>query len=98
MAINATLVLFSNQDAAGNGSDVKVNIGGTYNLIAQATWGAASHKLQIKGPNGTGYIDVSGSTMTADGVVSVDLAGGATVRGVVTGTPTDLYSELRLVG
>jgi len=99
MGIKSSLTVFSNAVATGNGSDVTVNNGGTYALTANGTWGGSTFKLQIKGPNGTGYIDVPNTSLTADGVVSVDLFAGAIVRGVLTGgAPAAIYASLGFIG
>ena len=85
------LVLFENQDAAGNGPERVWQWGGAGIFAAEAgTWGGASVKLQAKGPNGS-WIDVAGVSLGANGFVAFSAAKHAALRGVVTGTPTDLY-------
>jgi hypothetical protein len=81
-------VLFANA-AAGNGSDVVVR-GGKYALVAAATgWGTV--KLQIKLKEGS-YADVSSSTLSANGMLTLDLPAG-TYRGVGA-TATAIYADL----
>lgn len=85
------LVLFENQDAAGNGTERVWQWGGPGVFAAEAgTWGGASVKLQAKGPNGS-WIDVAGVSLSANGFVAFSASKHAALRGVVTGTPTDLY-------
>lgn len=82
---------FLNQDAAGNSSEFVWQFGGPGIFSAEAgTWGGASVKLQAKGPNGS-WIDVAGVSLGANGFVAFSAAKHAALRGVVTGTPTDLY-------
>lgn len=97
--IRSSLTVFNNQTATGNGADVQVPVGGTYCLAINGTFGGTSFKLQIKGPDGSNYIDIPNTTFTAAGVVSVDLPAGSIVRGVLTGgAAMAIYSTLGYVG
>jgi hypothetical protein len=84
-------------NAAATGSAVKVG-GGTYSWSLVGTIGGATVKLQVLGPDAVTYIDIPSASLSAAGVMSVDLAGGASVKAVVTGgAPSALYSGLALI-
>lgn len=85
--------LLSNQAAD---SAVKVvSPGGRFFWFSQATWGAGGGlKLQIAMPDGTTYGDIDGAVMEADGMKTVDLPAGATIKAVRLATPTAISSWL----
>lgn len=84
----SSLQLMSN--ATGNGSDYPWP-GGESAFMAEATFGGGSVKLQIKLPQGT-YADITGASLTAAGMVVVNLPPG-TYRAVAT-TATAAYARL----
>ncbi len=90
MAGTTRIDLLSNA-AAGNGAAFNLNVGGWYALIAEATWGGGSVKLQVQSPQGT-WIDVTSSSQSANGMVLLQLPPGQ-YRGVVT-TSTAAYASL----
>lgn len=84
-------------NVAVTGAAVKVG-GGTYSWSLVGTIGGATIKLQVLGPDAATFIDIPSATLSAAGVMSVDLAGGASVKAVVTGgAPSGLYSGLALI-
>lgn len=89
MGLSDAVILLSNA-AAGNGSD-KVVQGGRYAFLCDATFGGGNIKLQIKLETGT-YADVGSSTLSAAGMVALDLPAG-TYRAVAT-TSTANYARL----
>ena len=87
-------------NAAGvvNGTPFVVGQGGNYLYLAQGTFGGATVKLQILGPDATNYIDVPNSAMTVAGALQVQLPAGSTVRGaIVGGAATGIFTSLGLV-
>jgi len=95
--IRNTIVLLSN--AAATGNPFKVDVGGTYFWMVQGTFAGATVDLRILGPDGVNYILVTGSALTANGMVSVDLPSGAMVKAQVTaGPPSGIYASLALIG
>lgn len=98
MAIKNVLTLLSNVAAAGNGPNVVVGPGGTFVYMICGTFTGTSSKMQILGPDGSTFIDVAGSTLSAAGFVTVSIPAGSTVRAVLTGgTPTAMYASLSQV-
>lgn len=98
-AIKNVLSLFSAQASIANGVDVQVPVGGAYFVAINGTFGGTSFKMQVKGPDGTNYIDIPSSTFAVAGVVEVDLPAGAIVRGVLTGgAGMSIYATASLVG
>jgi hypothetical protein len=96
MGIKSNLTLLSN--TAVSGSPVIVSTGGSYMYGISGTFGGVSSKLQMLGPDGTTYVDVPTTTLTAAGYVKVDIPAGATVKSVLTGgTPSAMYATLGLV-
>ena len=45
-------------------------LGGIFAILASATWGGGTVKLQALGPDGSTYIDVPDASFTADGFFS----------------------------
>jgi hypothetical protein len=79
---------------AGNGADV-IWPGGKTALVATATFGGGNIKLQVKidiGQAAAVYADVASSTLSAAGMLNLDLPPG-TYRAVVT-TSTAAYAKL----
>ena len=95
MSIQQSYPLLSNVAVTGN--PFKVG-GGFYAFAVLGTFGGATVKLQILGPDATTYMDIDSSiALTAAGVQGVDLPAGATVKAVVTGgAPSGLYASLSL--
>jgi len=80
------------------GAPVVVGEGGLYLYIACGTFGGATVKLQILGPDGVTYVDVPGSSMTVGGGLNVQLPSGSTVRGsVAAGAPSAIFASLGFV-
>lgn len=50
--------------------------GGTYGMLASATWGGGSLDLQALGPDGSTYISVLAATFTATGYKTFTIPGG----------------------
>lgn len=70
MASKGSVTFFSN---AAAGSSIKQWPGGKGMLIGKATWGGGSVKLQVMSGDGTNWVDVPSSTLSADGALVVDL-------------------------
>lgn len=61
--------------------------GGKYAVLAKATWGGGSAKLQILLPDGSTYVSVASATdFTADGYGTVDLPPGQYRLTIATAT------------
>ena len=89
-----TLTLASNVAAAG-ARPAQMAYGGDY--VFSATWtGSATVQLQALGPDGVTYQNLGPAKTTPDanGGTGVGIGSNATVRVVVTGTPTGLYATL----
>jgi hypothetical protein len=96
MAIKVNLTLLSN--AAVSGNPTLVPTGGRYVYAVTGTFGGTSSKLQMLGPDGTTYVDVPTTTLTAAGMPTIELPAGCTVKTVLTGgTPSAMYATLGLV-
>jgi len=65
--------------------------GGKFLLMAEATWGGGNVKVQIQSPNAT-WIDVPNSTLSANGMLQLELPRGQ--ARVVFATGTALYAYL----
>lgn len=79
----------------GNGSDFALPTGGKFAFQAESpAWGGGSAKLQISMPSGN-FVDVTGGSLSADGMLTVDLPQGR-VRAVVT-TTASVTANLMLV-
>lgn len=64
-------------------------LGGRGMLIAEATWGGGSVKLQFKSPNGT-WMDYASGSLSANGALMFELHP-CEIRAVVT-TATGVYA------
>jgi hypothetical protein len=82
------LVTLASNAGAGNQPAVKWN-GGKMALVAEGTFGGGSIKLQLQSPQGT-WIDVPSSTLSANGILIIDVPAGQ-VR-AVTATGTAFYA------
>ncbi|QIG73242.1 hypothetical protein EVC02_021 [Rhizobium phage RHph_N17] len=89
-------VLFSNKDAAGNGTAAVLLSGGPYIFDAAGTFSGTTIKLQRLASDKATWIDVgTEASFTAAGHVLVTISAGS-YRAVATGgTPTGLYASLR---
>lgn len=83
-------VNFASNAAAGNGA-AKTWRGGRCMLIAEATWGGGSFKLQTQTSLGT-WVDVASSTLSANGTLNLELPPGQ-YRGVGA-TGSAFYADL----
>jgi hypothetical protein len=98
MGTKLGLSVLSNMGGAGNGSNVTIGEGGLYQYLVHGTFSGTTAKLQTLGPDGTNFIDVPNSSMSAAGALNVELPSGSIVRGVLTsGTPTAMYASLGFV-
>lgn len=88
--MNTDGVVLLNNAGAGNGAVVNI-LGGKYALLAEATFGGGNIKLQIQLSQG-GFADVGSSTLSAAGMVVLDLPPGS-YRAVVT-TSTAAHARL----
>lgn len=83
-------------NAAATGARVPVAYGGRFLLLACGTFGGATVKLQILGPDDVTMLDVPDSSMTAVGAEVVFLPDNAVVMAhVASGAPAALYVSLR---
>lgn len=95
MGVKQSFLLLNNVAVTGPATVVS---GGTFSWAVSGTFGGATVKLQLLGPDGTTYIDIPSASMTAAGVMSVDIAGGATVKAVITGgAPSAMFSTLAFI-
>lgn len=85
-------------NAAVTGPAVTLQQGGLYSFNAVGTFGGATVKLQILGPDDATYVDIPTASHTTPSVIGVYLPAGGTVKAVVTGgAPANLYASLALV-
>lgn len=75
---------------AGNGTAATLQVAGWYQLYAEATWSGGNVQLQFQSPQGT-WINI-GATITANGVLNLQLAAGQ-YRAVVT-TSSAVFASL----
>lgn len=68
-------VTFASNGGAGNGIP-KQWAGGRALLVAQATWGGGSAKLQTLSSDGSTWVDITNASFTASGSVEVALPHG----------------------
>lgn len=81
---------------AGTGAGTeKVWSGGKAMMVWNATVGGGNVKLQILGPDGSTWVDVASSTLSAVGTLNVDLPLGP-VRAFVTTSTANYLSLLRV--
>lgn len=71
----------------------QVLLGGRYVFAVVATWGGGTVKLQMLGPNGSTWLDVTNASFTADGYIGVELPAGSQVRFNVA-TATAVYATV----
>lgn len=90
MSINNGRIDLCESAGAGNQASKECK-GGRYYFMAEATWGGGNVKLQFQTPNGT-WIDVTGSSLTANGGLAIELPQGQ-VRAVIT-TASVVYAYL----
>jgi hypothetical protein len=75
-----------------------VDEGGLYQYLVSGTFSGATIKLQVLGPDGSTFIDVPNSSMTAAGALNVELPAGSTVKSVITaGPPSGVNASLGYV-
>lgn len=75
-------LLLDSKTATGNG-EWKARQAGVFTFAVDGTWGNSTVTLEMKGPKGSG-IPIPGVSLTANGVVNVEIPGGS-YRAVVTG-------------
>lgn len=94
--IKSKYLLISN--AAVTGPATVLQQGGLYSFNVVGTFGGATVKLQILGPDDSTYVDIPTASHTAAGVIGVYLPAGGNVKAVITGgPPTGIYASLALV-
>ena len=87
------ITLLSNASATGNA--VNVPIAGQWMLILAGTVSGATISLQILASDGSSYVTVANSSLTATGTATVPLPAGSSVKAAVSGgTPSGLYAAL----
>lgn len=83
-------------NASQSGDEITVDYGGRYLMIVCGTWGGATAKMQIMGPDDETFIDIPASNLSADGMALVYLPDNAVVKGVlVGGAPTGMFMTMR---
>ena len=84
--------------ASATGAPVVVPEGGLFQYLVNGTFTGATATLQVLSTDGTTYITVPNSSMTAAGALNVELPQGVTVRAALTGgTPTVMFASLGFV-
>lgn len=86
------VVLCENVDAAVDSTPVAWQGGRSVIVIEAAAYGTTV-KLQCQGPNGA-WIDINGTTYSANQVTAYDLPAGQYRMHITGGTTTDLYARL----
>jgi hypothetical protein len=90
----AAISLANNVSVTGATAVVTGAPGGSYIFAAVATtWNGASAQLQVLAPDGVKYLNV-GTPLTADGSIGVVIGANASVRVLITGTPTSLSASI----
>ncbi len=89
MSLQAEQIILAANAGAGDGETKQVK-GGKYAFLAEATWGGGNAKLQIQTPNGT-WVDVTGTTLSANGMVTVEIPPGQARVVVTTATVAFAY-------
>lgn len=88
---SSSIALVTNSVALSSVSGVS---GNSYIFACSATsWAGGSAKLQALGPDSTTWMDV-GTALTANGTQGVVIGSNATIRVVITGSPTGLYANI----
>lgn len=90
MSIQSEKIDLATNAGAGTGTDKPIK-GGKYMIMAEATWGGGNVKLQMQAPNSS-WFDVASSTLSANGMLPLELPPGR-IRAVVT-TSTGVYASL----
>lgn len=89
--VRTDAVSFTNISATTSAFTLK---GGLYMFICKATgWGTV--KLQMLAGDGTTYVDVPSSSLTADGALTVQIPGGTYKVNIATATA--VYADLRAI-
>lgn len=97
MAAVERITLLSNASATGN--PVTVPVCGYYQFAALGTFSGGTVKLQMLGPDGSTYVDVASSSLTAAGTALVALPAGTLVKAAITGgPPSGIYASIDLAG
>lgn len=87
------VVLAKNVASTAPTAAVNVDTGGRYNLVVLATTYPTTCQLQVLGPDAATWIPL-GSSLSANGVASFDLAAGQYRMNLNTGTTAGLYATL----
>lgn len=90
---NGTLLLLSNATATGSAFEW---YGGKGTFCVVGTFGGATVKLQMLGPDASTWVDVgSSTTLTAAGVGNFECAAGS-IKAVITGgPPSGIYATAK---
>lgn len=84
------------ENASATGSEFTIDQGGRFLFLALGTFGGATVKLQIKGPDDSTFVDVPDSSLTAAGSKTVYLPDNAVVKAAIaSGPPSGIYASLR---
>ncbi len=96
MNISQITQLLSANAEDTNGASIVVERGGLYKFAVDGTFGGATVKLAVLGPDGATYM--AAASVTSAGISDVELPAGYTVRGEVSGgTATSVNATLGFV-
>lgn len=95
--MNSPLALLSNASATGQG--VKLTFPGRYVFAVAGTFGGATVKPQMLGPDGATWLDLgTEASFTAAGTCLLHLPAGTYRGSIAGGTPSGIYATLAAVG
>lgn len=95
--MRSSLALLS--DASATGGGVTLAFPGRYAFAAAGTFGGATVKPQMLGPDGATWLDLgTESALTAAGTCLLHLPAGTYRGNVAGGTPSGIYATLAYVG
>ncbi len=80
-------------NASATSGYFSVKVGGVYIWAIEGTFNGGSYQLECQNANGTATA-IAGASMSAAGFMELDIAPGALIRAVETGTTSAMYSSL----
>ncbi len=97
MAATRTGFLLDNASVTTPTADIVGWKGGTYCFAVDGTFGGATVSLDMLSPDGSSWLTIASSGLTAEGAIIVDLPEGRYRALVAGGSPSALYATLKRV-